>query len=195
MKKFGLTGGVACGKTTVSQALETLGWAVIDADEIVARLYEPGGAGQQKIIDTFGRAMLNEDQAVNRALLGRLVFSDSDKRRLLNSLIHPLVKKVWQQQYQEHLKRSKKPVVIVIPLLFEAKVEKWFDSVACVGCSEKEQKKRLKAQKRELIEERINAQLPLAQKMEKSQIILWNNGSMEHLNAQARALDAFWRRM
>ncbi|MFZ5806374.1 MAG: dephospho-CoA kinase [Verrucomicrobiota bacterium] len=195
MKKYGLTGGVACGKTTFCKMLEVIGWKIIDTDAITHELYIPGAAGHQKIVDAFGDDILNSDQTVNRTLLGQLVFSDFSKRQLLNSLIHPLVREVWQQQYSEHLLRNAdQPALVEIPLLFESGMESWFDSVACVACSGELQRQRLAAQGRQQIEQRLAAQWPLEKKMEQSNVVIWNNGSLEHLSAQARLLDSLWNR-
>lgn len=195
MKKFCITGGIACGKSTFSKMMEVLSWKIIDADAIVHQLYFPGQAGHQKIVDAFGKKALNEDQTVNRTLLGQLVFNDSEKLKLLNSLIHPLVREVWQQQHSEHLlKSSDIPVVVIIPLLFECSLESYFDSVACVACSSKTQRARMETwgYDAEQIKQRIKAQWPIETKMEKSQVVIWNDGSIPNLRTQARALDALW---
>ena len=81
MKKYGLTGGIGCGKSTFGRMLEALGWRIIDADAIVHELYRPGRAGHEKVVDAFGQKVLNKDQSVNRALLGQAVFGDPEKRR------------------------------------------------------------------------------------------------------------------
>lgn len=195
--KFGLTGGVACGKSTVSDMLQKLGWKAIDTDALAHQLYKPGMPAYQKIVDAFGYSILKEDRTVDRASLGQLVFSDPEKRRLLNSLVHPLIRSAWQQEYNEHLlKHPEIPVFVVVPLLFENRLEGWFDSVACVGCSREEQLARLMARGMDAkqVEQRIEAQWPLEIKMEKSQVVLWNNGSFEHLENQVRKLDRLWRR-
>ncbi|MFH1066760.1 MAG: dephospho-CoA kinase [bacterium] len=196
MKKFGLTGGVACGKSTVGGMLQQWGWRVIDTDAIAHRLYEPGMPAYQKIVDAFGPSVLKGDCTVDRASLGQLVFSDPEKRRLLNSLVHPLIRSAWQQEHNDHLlKHPEIPVFVIMPLLFENRLESWFDAVACVGCSRKEQRARLAARGLDAkqVDQRIEAQWPLEVKMEKSQVVLWNNGSFACLEDQARELNRLWQ--
>jgi dephospho-CoA kinase len=171
--------------------LESSGWRILDTDAIVHELYRSGGAGSKIVVDAFGPSVLNEDQSVNRALLGQLVFSSAEKRHLLNSLIHPLVRTVWRQQLDEHLLREpSRPVAVVIPLLFETGAEAELGPVVCVGCSPQTQRERLAGRgwTPEEIARRTGSQWPLERKMELSQIVVWNDGSRELLAAQASRL-------
>lgn len=196
MKKLGITGGIAAGKSEMAQILSGCGWCVIDTDQVARDLCAVGQEGYEKVIDAFGSMILNkEDDSINRNMLGRIVFEDSSKRLLLNSILHPLVREKWQRRHAELVGTDPAvPVVVVIPLLFETQCEGWFDSIACVACSDEVQMRRLG--ERGLTSEqsrlRIEAQWPMEQKTEKSHVVVWNNGSLEMLEAQARMLLGLW---
>lgn len=194
--KFGITGGIACGKSTVCEILSERGWHIIDTDAVTHSLYRSGAEGTKIIVDAFGTKVLNHDQSVNRVLLGQIVFSDSSQRELLNKLIHPLVRAEWQRQHQElSLQQPNLPLAVTVPLLFEAETESWFESVVCVACSRLEQEKRLlkRGLNSHQIQQRLSAQWPMAKKMERSNITIWNDGSREILAAQTARLDQLWR--
>jgi dephospho-CoA kinase len=196
LRRYGLTGGIASGKSTVSRELENHGWKVIDSDAIVHRLYEKGQAGYEKVVDAFGGGILDGSQQIDRSSLGRLVFSDAQRLALLNSLIHPLVRSEWLRQRQDFFQESpKQRVLVVIPLLFETGAESFFDKIACIACAEEVQLRRLAG--RGLgpgaARERLIRQAPVVEKMNKSHVVLWNNGSLELLKAQAARLDQRWK--
>ena len=90
--RVGLTGGIASGKSTIARTFSALGCVVIDADEIVARLYRPGGAGYDVLVEEYGRGILLEDGEIDRKKLADAAFSDTTASKKLNSLIHPLVR-------------------------------------------------------------------------------------------------------
>lgn len=194
-KRFGLTGGIACGKSTACSMMEALGWKVIDTDQVVHDLYAPCAAGTEKIVDAFGPSILRKDRSVDRAALGRLVFSDPEKLGLLNSLIHPLVRAEWQTMHQSFSGQSPSvPVLVVIPLMYESGMDEWFESIACIGSTRAVQVKRLQARgiKESQIQQRIDAQWAVERKMEKSQFVLWNTGSLELLQKQIWQLHQRW---
>jgi dephospho-CoA kinase len=190
-KVVALTGSIACGKSTAARLLKDLGWQVVDSDEIVHELYQPGGAGVEKVVDAFGKMVLSNDGSVNRSVLGRLVFLDSTKRKLLESLIHPLVRTVWQQKVREHqCNQPNTSILVIIPLLFEVGLAGEFNTIVCVGSPAKVQHKRLQERglDDEQIVQRLEAQWPLERKMEQSHIVIWNSGSIELLRRQVLTL-------
>lgn len=190
---IGLTGGIACGKSAVSEELKRGGWLLLDTDEIAHAQYLPGSKGHKNVVDAFGSVILNQDQSVNRSILGRIVFSDPEKLRLLNSIIHPLVRAAWQEQLNEHLNRRPDiPAAVVIPLLFEIGAQAQFERVVCVACSISLQIRRLRERglTPEEAEQRLAAQLPLEQKIKQSHIHIWNNGNRTLLQSQTARLMA-----
>ncbi|MEM6820712.1 MAG: dephospho-CoA kinase [Verrucomicrobiota bacterium] len=193
--RLGLTGGIGSGKSTVGNLLKDAGFIIIETDLIARKVLEPSEEGYEKTIDAFGESILNKDKTIHRGLLGQLVFSDPIKRDQLNSLLHPLIRKIWQERYQELSGQNPKvPVVVIIPLLYETNLEAWFSSIACVGCSPCEQVRRLTSRglSRKEIEQRIVSQLPTERKMEQADLVLWNNGSLALLKAQVKMLCQQW---
>jgi len=193
MKRFTLTGGIACGKSTVSEALKKRGWQVIDTDEIAQEIVKKDSEGYKKVIDSFGSSILNSEGSIDRLQLGDIIFTDSGKRSLLNSILHPLIQKEWQLQHSVCVQRG--ATLVVIPLLYEVEGDGWFDSVACVGCSHDTQQMRLKQRGFDFgqIQMRIKAQMGLEQKLKKSDLVVWNNGSEELLEQQVNLLDRHWK--
>lgn len=200
---LGLTGGIACGKSTAAQRLSARGWTVVDSDEIAHRLMLPGGETWQKIVDSFGPTVLHSDQTINRGVLGNLVFQDPRLREKLNSLTHPAIRKVWQKERDSFLNNPPanapgtlpQGMVVVIPLLFEAGLESEFADVACVACSPERQRERLR--QRGLDEgqtaSRLGSQWPLEEKTKRSRWQLWNEGSLASLESQIDRLDSVIR--
>ncbi|KIE58754.1 dephospho-CoA kinase [Methylacidiphilum kamchatkense Kam1] len=189
MNYFGLTGGIGCGKTTLSNWLMKEGFEIIDTDRIAQELLQPGRENWKKVVDEFGKEILNNDNTINRRLLGQLVFQNPKLLETLNRLTHPSIRQQWKNKVIEAKKSNpRKRIIVVIPLLFEEKLEKEFDKVLCVGCSPSVQFKRLLDRgliSRE-IRMRIESQWPLEKKMENSDFVFWNDGSIHLLHDQGR---------
>ena len=186
--KVGLTGGIATGKSTTLERWHEAGAVGIDADELAHQALEPETPTWREVVKTFGEGILNEDRTVNRRQLGEIVFADEGKRAVLNWIIHPAVGRMWTERVEklEH-EGTAEVVVASIPLLYEVAVEKQFDCVVVVGCSERTQITRLagrglsEAQARA----RIGAQWPLQTKMDRADFVIWNDGKFEVLSEQA----------
>ncbi|TFE69849.1 dephospho-CoA kinase [Methylacidiphilum sp. Yel] len=189
MNYFGLTGGIGCGKTTLSNWLMKEGFEIIDTDRIAQELLQPGRENWKKVVDEFGKEILNNDNTINRRVLGQLVFQNPKLLETLNRLTHPSIRQQWKIKVIEAKKSNpRKRIIVVIPLLFEEKLEKEFDKVLCVGCSPSVQFKRLLDRgliSRE-IRMRIESQWPLEKKMENSDFVFWNDGSIHLLYDQGR---------
>ncbi len=184
---LGITGGIACGKSAVKEILISMGWTVLDTDEIAHRLMEPNQPNWKNIIDVFGKEILNSDQTINRSSLGERVFGNSSLREKLNQITHPLIYQVWrseQKRFQEQSKSNQ--FAVVIPLLFEKEWESSFQKVMSVSCSEKTWRKRLidRGLTPSQIDLRIQSQLPLSEKMKKSDVVIWNEGTLHVLESQ-----------
>ena len=98
----GLTGGIACGKSVVTRELGRLGAIILDADEMVHKLMEPGGAAFQPVVDRFGVEILDSRKHIDRAVLGRRVFADPRERWALNGIVHPLARLRLRELPEEH---------------------------------------------------------------------------------------------
>ena len=188
---LGLTGGIACGKSTVCRHLAGRGWFVIQTDELGRQCLQPGTVAYKKVVDAFGPSILNKDQSVDRSRLGCIVFSDAASREQLNSILHPIIRDLWQGQLKTHLeKHPGVPAVVEIPLLFETRAEPSFVRTVSVGCSREQQLQRMRARGWDEVESdrRLRAQWPLAEKMKMSDHVIWNDGTPALLHAQLERL-------
>jgi dephospho-CoA kinase len=117
LRVIGLTGGIAVGKSTVSELLQKNGCKIIDADKIAKQVVEPGKSAYKKIVAAFGDEILQEDMTINREKLGSIIFSDAEKRKQLNAATHPAI--TWEILCQTWKLRKEPLVVLDAPLLFE----------------------------------------------------------------------------
>ncbi len=183
-KRIGLTGGIACGKSVVTDRLKTHGIPVLDTDQVAHELLKPDNPVFDSIVKRFGAEMVDAQTGeINRSLLGHKVFEDVSERRALNALMHPEIGKRWRNWLRA---QTSGLAVVAIPLLFEVGVEKDFDGILCVWSPEPVMIERLK--KRNLTQNeaalRIQAQMPVALKVEKSTWTLKNNSTLENLYTQ-----------
>ncbi len=191
MTIYGLTGGIACGKTTLGEMMRAQGWTLVDSDAIAHKLMEPGEVNWKKVVDAFGDKILNSDRTINRRALGDLVFSQPALRQQLNTLTHPAIREVWQGEMNRFPdSHPQQPMVVIIPLLFECSLQKEFDAVICVACSAATQWRRLLARglSEEQTRQRLASQWPLLEKMNHSQSVIWNEGSLDCLCRQFQEL-------
>ena len=185
--KIGLTGGIACGKSTLADGLRARGWHIVDADEIAHRLMQPGEANWKNVVDAFGGSILQPDQSIDRKVLGRLVFADPLLRAKLNEITHPANRSVWQREREERARtHPTHSLAVMIPLLFECELEQMFSAVWCVGASRVTQTNRLTARGVSQAEatQRLASQMPVAEKMSRSSIAFWGEGTPASLLAQ-----------
>lgn len=179
----GLTGGMGCGKSTVARALERRGFRRLDSDELVRGQVLRDPAVIRALADRFGPAVLDPAGAVSRFALASRVFASESELAWLEELTHPAVFALWRAAF---VGAPDARWVVEVPLLFEKRLENWFDFTVCVACSPAQQLARLEQRgvPRGLAGQRISKQLPLAQKIELSDIVLWNEGSTEFLEAE-----------
>lgn len=192
MKVIGLTGGIATGKTTITDYLLSLGAAVIDADSISRRLTEPGNAALLEIEAAFGKEYLDEQGSLKRKELGRLIFSDEASRLKLNQILHPKIAGGIKEELARYQRAGHAAVVLSAPLLFEAGLDALTDEVWLVALAQPEQIRRLMARdgiSEEEAKKRLNAQSSLQDKLAKAHRIIDNNGSSAKARETARK---FW---
>lgn len=136
-KLVGLTGGIGAGKSTVSKKLDELGALIVDSDEIARKVVSPGSDGLRLVIENFGNDMLASDGSLDRTKLASLVFADSAKVQMLNSLLHPLIEHEIKRLIACY-RDDYEVIVVVIPLLFEtnAKERYQIDKVIVVDLPE-----------------------------------------------------------
>ena len=186
-KIIGLTGGIASGKSTISKMIEQLGFTVLDADIASRKVIEPGEEAYLKVKEAFGNDIFHEDGTLNRAELGNLIFNNEEKRLLLNSIMHPAVRKWMNDRQEEAFNRGEKVVFQDIPLLFEGKMQQGFDHTILVYVDADVQLERLmkrNAFSREEALARIYSQMPLLEKRALADEVINNNGSEEESKKQ-----------
>jgi dephospho-CoA kinase len=186
-REIGLTGGIACGKSTLAEGMRARGWHVIDTDQIAHRLMQPGGANWKNVVDAFGPSVLQPDQSIDRKVLGRLVFADPLLRAKLNEITHPAIRSVWQREREERARtHPTHSLAVMIPLLFECELEPMFSAVWCVGASRAVQMSRLQARGLSETEagQRLASQMPVADKMARASVAFWGEGTPATLLAQ-----------
>ncbi|EVP26526.1 dephospho-CoA kinase [Staphylococcus aureus] len=141
-KVIGLTGGIASGKSTVSELLSVFGFKVVDADKAAREAVKKGSKGLAQVREVFGDEAIDENGEMNRRYMGDLVFNHPEKRLELNAIIHPIVRDIMEEEKQEYLKQGYN-VIMDIPLLFENELENTLDEVWVVYTSESIQMDRL----------------------------------------------------
>ena len=178
--EIGLTGGIACGKSTLAEGLRARGWHIIDTDRIAHQLLQPGQEVWKNVVDAFGSSILQPDQSIDRKVLGRLVFADPLLRAKLNEITHPAIRSVWQREREERARtHPTHSLAVMIPLLFECELEQMFSAVWCVGASRVTQLNRLQARGLSETEaaQRVASQMPVAEKMVRSSVVFWGEGT------------------
>ncbi len=195
MFRVGLTGGIACGKTTVADLFAALGAHIIDTDELARDVVEPGEPALESVIEHFGSSILNDDGRLNRRALRRLVFSDPEKRHLLEQILHPAIR----QRMIESSAIVRGPYqVLVIPLLVESHSDGHVDRVLVVDCDEEVQIRRLMNrdhESRENAENMLAAQISRQDRLDHADDIIDGGSSLEALQKRVKQLDQYYREL
>ncbi|MFZ7945641.1 dephospho-CoA kinase [Neobacillus sp. 19] len=193
---IGLTGGIASGKSTVSNMLKEMDITVIDADVEARLAVEKGEPAYYKIIAAFGHEILKEDSKIDRSKLGSIIFHHAEKRQLLNEMTHPEVRKRMMEQVEKAKKNHEKVVVLDIPLLFESKLTYLADKTILVYVDNEIQLQRLMARNhftRDEAEARIRSQMPLSEKVALADAVINNNGSISETKKQLMEVLINWK--
>ena len=194
MLRYGLTGGIASGKSTVAAMLRAeQGFPVLEADKISHALIEPGGAAYDEVVAGFGREIVDGNGRIDRARLGAIVFTDRQKLDQLNGIIHPRVEAEVLKQLSEVEKRGLHPAAFVeAALIFEAGLHKKLDGVVVAWCLPEQQLARLIGRGKSEAEarQRIAMQMPVEEKLALAAEKIDCSGSMEETRRQVAALAA-----
>ncbi|XP_043699594.1 dephospho-CoA kinase-like [Telopea speciosissima] len=188
MRIVGLTGGIASGKSTVSNLFKAKGIPIVDADLVARDVLKKGTGGWKRVVAAFGPDILQENGEVDRAHLGQIVFSDPDKRQLLNRLLAPFISYgIFWEVFKLWIKGCK-VIVLDIPLLFEAKrMDRWSKPIIVVWVDPETQLQRLMTRdgiSEQQARNRINAQMSLDWKKTQANIVIDNSGSHEEMKQQ-----------
>lgn len=193
----GLTGGIACGKTTVAELLLKHGADVIDLDEIGHRLLKKGNPIFDQIVKAFGAGILDESGNISRQKLGNIVFHDSECRLRLNQITHPaIIERAWTKAQRLAALGPERIIIIDSPLLIETGMQDTVDIVVVVISDEKAQLDRLiqrsiKRKKKLSVKEaqaRIHSQMPLSEKIKYADFVVENNGGLDELKTKVAKL-------
>lgn len=191
LKKLAVTGGLAAGKTSVCRILQELGAYTISADDIVHKLLSPHSELGNQIVKIFGQDIIRNER-FDRKKIAEYAFSNPTKLQKLEELLHPIVLKTIQQQYQSLLTPNPPPLFVAeIPLLFEVSAEEWFDVVVVVVAPESVAQERFKSasgHSDEQFLQRSQRQWPIEAKARNADFIIHNDGSINHLKTQVKNL-------
>lgn len=192
---IGLTGSIASGKSTIAGMLKSYGFPIVDADLVARQVVEPGSETLAKIAEAFGPEVISADGTMDREKVGAIIFHDPEQRTVLNSIIHPAIRAEMIRQRDEHVANGEQVVVMDIPLLFESKLQHFVEKILVVAVSESVQLERL--MKRNLLDEvdavaRIKSQLPMQEKIDGADAVVYNDGTVEESEQQLKEILASW---
>ncbi|WP_414507830.1 dephospho-CoA kinase [Streptomyces sp. NEAU-L66] len=193
MVKVGLTGGIGAGKSEVSRLLASYGAVIVDADKIAREVVEPGTPGLAAVVEEFGDGVLAPDGTLDRPKLGGIVFSDPEKLKALNAIVHPLV-----GARSAELEASAGPDAVVVhdvPLLTENGLAPLYDLVVVVDAAPQTQLDRLvrlRGMAENEAKSRMAAQATREQRLAVADLVIDNDGPLEALEPQVRAV---WERL
>lgn len=194
---IGITGGIASGKSTMTEFLRRQGYQVIDADQVVHELQEPGGRLYQALLSAFGLAILQKDGRLDRPKLGAMLFGNPQLLAQSSQIQNQIIREELAGR-RDLLAETEDIFFMDIPLLFELQYEDWFDQIWLVDVTKETQLSRLmtrNALSQEEAEKRIAAQLSLQEKRNRADVLIDNNGPLELTQEQLReALQKLERR-
>jgi len=187
---IGLTGGIASGKSTVSNILRQLGAYIIDADKLAREVVLPGEPGWKEVVEYFGHEILLPDKTINRKVLAEKIFSNSAAKKQLEEIIHPRIRAKVEAAMQQAALQGYDIVVLDVPLLLEVGWHDMADEVWVVFIDAETQLSRLMARDgldRLQAIRRLNSQMALTEKRKFADIIINNNGSVDNTRQQLLA--------
>lgn len=193
---LGVTGGVASGKTTVARMIENLGAPTIDFDLLSRVVVEPHKPAWKEILAYFGKQVLLADKTLDRVKLSQIVFRDPAKRKKLESFIHPRIFNEFARRVKDYTAKDPHAIIqVVVPLLFEAKIQHFFNKILLVYIPPAMQAERLIKRdriSREMAANILNAQLPIEEKKGYADFTIDNSGTLGETKRQVREV---WREL
>lgn len=194
IRVVGLTGGIASGKSSVARLFMEKGATVIDADELARVAVEPGSPALERVAALFGPAVLQPDGTLDRKRMRSLVFADGEKRRQLEGIVHPEIKRLARERINAAAARGERILFYMAPLLIEAGVTDRVDEIWVVTVRPEIQLERLMARDGITRQEALGiiaSQMPLAEKERYGRVLIDNSGTPEETR---RLVDAIWER-
>ena len=188
----GLTGGIGSGKSAAANFFQNEGITVIDADDLSREVIEQDTPGFEKIVDCFGSAIIDSDGSINRAFLRQEVFDDEKKKKLLESIIHPLVRDLMN----EKIAASQSPYsIIMVPLIFETNSMNNYNRILVIDCDPIVQLERAMLRDKNSkiqIQKIIDSQCSREERISIANDIIPNNDSLENLKIRSIAMHKFY---
>ena len=181
MRIIGLTGGIACGKSNISQTLQELGAVIIDGDLLSRELTAPGGAALPEIRRVFGNEVFMADGTLHRRALGAVIFGNDQARQTLDSIMQPLLWQLIEQRIAQARAADAPLCVLDMPLLYEAGLDKLCERVWCAWIPRETQLQRLMARDGFTLEEaeaRLRSQMPADEKAARADVVIDTSGSI-----------------
>ena len=191
MRVIGLTGGIACGKSTISAALREMGAVVIDGDVLSRELTAPGGPALPAIRERFGEGVFLTDGSLNRRALGAVIFANDEARQTLDSIMQPMLKRMILDGIERARTSGAALCVLDMPLLYEAGLEGLCDRVWCAWIPRQTQLERLMARDgftRDEAEARLRSQLPADEKAARADVVIDTSGTIQYTRAMLPTL-------
>ena len=195
MFTVGLTGGIACGKTVVSDTFKDLGVNIVDTDIIARDVVEPGTKGLQQVITQFGNEIILPDGTLDRRALRSIVFNNPPLRKKLETILHPLIREESQKRLESGTSAYS---ILVVPLLFETGMNKMVNQVLAIDTPPEIQLQRLLARDSETEEgakKIIASQIPREERLKQADDILLNDGDIITLQKQIEILHNSYLRL
>lgn len=192
---IGLTGSIGTGKSTVANVFKDLQIPVLDADQVSREVVEPGENTLQEIREVFGETIIQKDGRLDRKALGAIVFAEEKKRKQLNAIIHPAIRKRMEEKQKAWVDKKIPCLVVDIPLLFENKLTETVDKIIVVYVDEATQLKRIMS--RDHIDEqaalqRMHSQISIEEKQKLADVVIDNRGTVAETADQIQTLLGEW---
>ena len=186
MITMGLTGGIGAGKSEASEYLKRLGIPILDTDVVARELVTPGQPALAEIVAAFGSAILDSQGHLDRSALGQKVFGDSAARQRLEGILHPRIYEGWTAWIRQQSLQDQRLCAVVIPLLYEKGYDSHFQVTLALGCTPQTQRQRLHQRQwtDQMIDQRLAAQWPMSEKLQRANYCLWSEGQREALHQQ-----------
>ena len=189
---IGLTGGIGSGKSAAANFFQNEGISVIDTDQLARKVIDKDTPGYSKVVESFGANILDNNDSIDRAKLREAVFHDSEKRKILESITHPLVRELMVQK----ISSSTSPYsIIMVPLIFETNSAKNYDRVLVIDCDVEIQLERAMARDEnsaDLIQKIIDSQCSRSERLSIANDVIPNNHSIEDLQKRSLAMHNFY---
>lgn len=180
-----ITGGYGCGKSTIGEILQKLGYKVVDSDTLAREVVSLGSQGLREVINQFGKQYLLPSGELDRRKLAELIFNDPNEREKLEAILHPLIRERWLEIYNAF---SGELIFYLVPLYFESKITYPEISKSIVVYSSKENILKRSKLSADEVKKRLAAQLPISEKIKRADYLIKNDGDFAELELKVKEI-------